>query len=106
MERRSAAGELRAYLTGWRNYFQLADTPQVLRLLDEWIRHRLRAVQLNQWKRGRTVFRELRARGVARHTAIGVARYTRSWWRNSTQLLNVAMPASYFDGLGLPRLAA
>lgn len=30
-------------------------------LLDEWIRHRLRAHQLKQWKRGTTLYRELRA---------------------------------------------
>jgi group II intron reverse transcriptase/maturase len=43
--------DLRAYLVGWRNYFRLADTPGVFSDLDEWIRHRLRAIQLKQWKR-------------------------------------------------------
>ena len=28
--------------------------------LDGWLRHRLRALQLNQWRRGRTVYRALR----------------------------------------------
>jgi len=56
--------ELRSYLTGWKAYFRLAETPRVFRDLDEWIRHRLRLVQLKQWKRGKTVYREMRARGV------------------------------------------
>lgn len=103
---KSRIAELRMYLTGWKNYFQLADTPRVFRELDEWIRHRLRAVQLNQWKRGRTVYRKLRALGTPHDAAIGVARYARSWWRTSAQLLHVAMPVSHFDTLGLPRLAA
>jgi RNA-directed DNA polymerase len=47
----SVVGELRGYLVGWKNYFQLADTPGVFRDLDEWIRHRLRAIHLKQWKR-------------------------------------------------------
>jgi group II intron reverse transcriptase/maturase len=98
--------ELRAYLTGWKNYFQLADTPKVFRELDEWIRHRLRAVQLHQWKRGRTVYRELRSRGTPQDVATKVARFTRRWWRNSAMHLNIALPASHFDALGLPRLAA
>ena len=56
--------DLRAYLLGWKAYFRLADTPRIFRELDEWIRHRLRAIQLKQWKRGRTAFRELVARGL------------------------------------------
>jgi hypothetical protein len=56
--------ELRGYLVGWKTYFHLADTPGTFRELDKWIRHRLRAIQLKQWKRGTTTFRELRARGL------------------------------------------
>jgi group II intron reverse transcriptase/maturase len=98
--------ELREYLTGWKQYFQLADTPKRFGQIDKWIRHRLRAIQLKQWKRGRTAFRALCALGVQRPVAIGVARYCRSWWRTAAQLLHVAMPDAYFDRLGLPRLRA
>lgn len=96
--------ELRGYLVGWREYFRLADTPKVFRELDEWIRHRLRALQLKQWKRGRTVYRELRARGASQRNAAAVAANTRRWWKNSAKLLNAVLPNRYFDGLGLPRL--
>jgi RNA-directed DNA polymerase len=54
------AEELGAYVPGWKAYFRLAQTPKVMRELDEWLRHRLRAVQLKQWRRGTTMFRELR----------------------------------------------
>ena len=53
------AERLRAYLPGWKAYFRLAQTPKVMRGLDTWLRHRLRAVQLKQWRRGPTIFREL-----------------------------------------------
>ena len=42
------AEDLRGYVPGWKAYFRLAQTPKVMRELDEWLRHRLRAVQLTQ----------------------------------------------------------
>lgn len=39
---------LRSYMLGWKGYFHLAQTPKVWRKLDEWLRHRLRAIQLKQ----------------------------------------------------------
>ncbi|HEX7479945.1 MAG TPA: group II intron maturase-specific domain-containing protein [Polyangiales bacterium] len=100
------AADLRSYLVGWKNYFRLADTPKVLATLDEWIRHRLRALHLKHWKRGRTIYRELRARGLPEHAAARVAANGRRWWKNSAKLIHVAFPIRYFDGLGIPRLAA
>jgi RNA-directed DNA polymerase len=102
----SVIAELRGYLVGWRNYFQLADTPRVLRELDEWIRHRLRAIQLKQWKRSATIYRELVHRGLSSDVARRVASNRRRWWRNSGMAINIALPPKYFDDLGLPRLAA
>jgi len=49
-------------------------TPKALWELDQWIRHRLRAIHLKQWKRGTTIFRELRARGLSVTGAATVAR--------------------------------
>ncbi len=97
--------ELRAYLPGWKNYFALAETPGVFLSLDEWIRHRLRQVHLKQWKTGKTIFRELLARGVPDWVARRVAGNNRRWWHNSRKNLNGALPNRYFDDLGLPRLA-
>jgi RNA-directed DNA polymerase len=99
------AKELRQYLLGWRGYFRLADTPNIFRRLDGWIRHRLRAIHLKHWKRGRTAYRELRARGVSSWLAQKVAAGARCWWRTSAESLNTALPNTYFDELGVPRLA-
>lgn len=96
--------ELRSYLVGWKAYFRLAETPNVLLDLDKWIRHRLRLVQLKQWKRGTTTFRELRARGLSRVTAAKVAANTRSWWRNASMAIHIGMPTSDYDRAGVPRL--
>jgi len=98
--------DLRPYLLGWRAYFGLAATPKTFRNLDGWIRHRLRAILLKQWKRGRTTYRELVARAVPPEAAAYVAANTRRWWRNSAMAIHHALPNRMFDELGLPRLAA
>jgi group II intron reverse transcriptase/maturase len=100
------AEELRRYLLGWREYFRLAQTPRVLGDLDQWLRHRLRALHLKHWKRGRVIYRELRARGLSANHAAIVAGNARRWWHNSSLLLNRALPIRYFDQLGIPRLTA
>jgi len=97
--------ELRAYVLGWKAYFHLAQTPRVMRELDEWLRYRLRALQLKQWRRGTTMYRELRALGASREHALRVAGNARRWWRNSRYELNRIMPIGYFDRLGVPRLS-
>ena len=97
--------ELRRYLVGWRAYFRLADTPQVFAQVEQWLYRRLRALHLKHWKRGPTVGRELRRRGVSQHVAAMAARFTRNWWRVAGHAaLHLALPRSYFDQLGVPRL--
>ncbi len=99
--------ELRNYLTGWKLYFQLAETPSVSQGLDEWLRHRLRAVQLKQWKRGTTAYRELRVRGVPDRVARAAAAHATRWWATAAHGgTPTALPISYFDRLGVPRLAS
>ncbi len=98
--------ELRSYLAGWKQYYRLADTPRIFANLDTWIRHRLRLVQLKQWRRGTTVFRQLCARGVPARTAGGAALLARHWWRTAGHIgLQTALSTSYFDRMGVPRLA-
>ena len=98
--------ELRSYLTGWKLYFQLAETPRIFEDLDKWLRHRLRTVQLKQWKRGTTAYRELRARGVSDVTAREGAAHVRHWWAAASYpAFTSALPTSHFDRLGVPRLA-
>jgi group II intron reverse transcriptase/maturase len=99
------AEDLRGYVPGWKAYFRLAQTPTVMRELDEWLRHRLRAVQLKQWRRGTTMFRELRKLGAQADLAARIAGNARRWWRNSRMALNRVMPVAYFDRLGVPRFS-
>ena len=71
--------DLRRYLPGWASYFRVCKTPTVFRSLDQWIRHRLRAV-------------------IIKHRQ----RTNRKW--AAALAANTEFPNSYFDKLGLPRL--
>ena len=99
------AADLRDYVPGWKAYFRLAQTPTVMRTLDEWLRHRLRAVQLKQWRRGRTAYRELRKLGARVDEAQCIAGNLRRWWHTSALGLNRLLPIAYFDRLGVPKFS-
>jgi group II intron reverse transcriptase/maturase len=97
---------LRSYLTGWKAYFRLADTPNVFANVEKWLHRRLRTLMLKQWKRGRTMYRELQRRGVSGAALWIAARFGRSWWHVAAhKALHIALPGRYFESLGLPRLA-
>ena len=98
-------GKLRAYLLGWKAYFGMAQTPKVWRELDEWLRHRLRAIQLRQWKRPKAIYRALRALGASEDVANQVAGNCHRWWRNSNGAIKRVLTIAYFDRLGVPRLS-
>jgi RNA-directed DNA polymerase len=100
-------GKLSLYLRGWRGYFGFCETPSVLRKLDEWIRHRLRAVVWTQWKHGPVRFDELRRRGVGRELALMTAGNPRGPWRlANSHVLAKTLSRTFFASLGLIFLAA
>jgi RNA-directed DNA polymerase len=99
--------KLRDYLRGWRQYFRLDTEKNLFRNLDAWIRQRLRVLELRQWKRGRTAFKRLRARGASPKTArIIASRCQRFWYITSQRIILEAMPDSYYTRLGVPTLAS
>lgn len=96
---------LRRYLLGWKGYFGLAQTPRIWRSLDAWIRRRLRALHLKQWRRGKTIYRELIRLGASPRVAQSVAALSRRWWHNSLSAIHSVLTIAYFDRLGVPRLS-
>jgi len=97
--------KLRPYLLGWKAYFGMAQTPRVWRELDEWLRHRLRTIQLKHWKRSKAIYRELKALGASEDVANQVAGNCHRWWRNSDGAIKRVLTIAYFDRLGVPRLS-
>jgi len=78
-ERRKEA--LRQYISGWLNYFRLADMRNLLERTDEWFRRRLRSLILKQWKRISTKLRILIKLGIPRPKAWEFANTRKDYWR-------------------------
>ena len=74
---------LRQYITGWVNYFKLADMKSLLPKVDEWYRRRLRMVIWKQWKRIRTRLRNLIKLGIEKYKAWEYANTRKSYWRTA-----------------------
>jgi RNA-directed DNA polymerase len=102
---RAVVADLRRYLPGWKEYFQLANTPRTFVDYDKWVRHRLRALQLKQWKRGSKVYAELRRLGLSEVDAALAARVNRRWWSRAAKLVHAGLTTRYYDRIGVPRLA-
>jgi len=101
----SVVAELRSYLTGWKAYFRLADTPGILADVDQWLSRRLRMLIVKQSKRGPTLYRVLRARGLPERLATAAAAHCTQWWAMAAHgALHTAFPTRYFTTLGVPRL--
>lgn len=100
MEKR--IGLLNRLITGWCNYFAIAETPSIFTALDEWLRRRLRQARWKEWKRVRTRIRNLRGLGVSDRKAYEWGNTRRGHWRIAgSPILTTAMPNAYWESLGL-----
>jgi group II intron reverse transcriptase/maturase len=71
---------LRQFITGWVNYFKLADMDRMLLRIDTWYRRRLRMVIWKQWKRIRTRGRNLMKLGIDKYKAWEWANTRKGYW--------------------------
>jgi len=83
---------LKQYITGWVNYFKLADMKKLLIETDGWYRRRLRMVIWKQWKRVRTRWRNLIKLGIEKHKAWEYANTRKGYWHiANSQILNTSI---------------
>jgi group II intron reverse transcriptase/maturase len=83
---------LKQYITGWVNYFHLADMKKLLLQVDEWYRRRLRMVIWKQWKWIRTRLRNLIKLGVAKYKAWEYANTRKGYWHiANSPILNTSI---------------
>jgi RNA-directed DNA polymerase len=71
---------LRQYITGWVNYFKLANMKRLLSDLDEWYRRRIRMVTWKQWKLASTKLTNLVKLGVNKSKAWEWANTRKGYW--------------------------
>ncbi|MDX2432101.1 MAG: group II intron reverse transcriptase/maturase [Bacteroides sp.] len=74
---------LRQYITGWVNYFKLADMKALLLRVDKWYRRRLRMVIWKLWKRLRTRGRNLMKLGIVNYKAWEFANTRKGYWHTA-----------------------
>jgi RNA-directed DNA polymerase len=87
---------------GWMNYYRLTDTPSVFQELDEWLRHRLRQLLWKRWKRPKTRYRELVARGVPAFSAREASGSGKGPWRlSASPPVHQALNNAYWRTQGL-----
>ena len=95
---------LNLYLRGWMQYFSLSDTPYILKMLEGWIRRRLRMCLWKQWKKIRTKYRNLIKLGLPDWAALSLANTRKAYWHIAGDSLNSALPNAYWANLGLMSL--
>ena len=99
-------GRLNRLITGWVAYFRLAERVSVLGKLDGWLRRRLRQIRWKEWKTTAAKRHNLRIRGISESEARKWAGVSRRYWRVAgSQILQVSLPNSYWNHLGLKSLS-
>jgi len=74
---------LNAYITGWMNYFAIADIKGHMTAIDEWLRRRLRQLCWKHWKTPKKRYEELRRLGLSDFWAIRAGGTSKGVWRLS-----------------------
>jgi len=98
--------ELNVTITGWANYFRLANSwLSTFRELDGWIRRKLRCYRLKQCGRRYTIYKLLRSFDIPVNTSWYVVMYSQGWWNMSKKLaVGHAMNVNWFAQKGLQSL--
>jgi RNA-directed DNA polymerase len=84
--------KLKQFITGWVNYFKLADMEKILETTDQWLRRRIRMYIWKQWKKVRTRYAMLKKLGLNHDNALKFACTRKGYWRiANSQILKVTV---------------
>lgn len=93
------------YLVGWLGYYQLAETPSILKELDSWIKRRLRMIRWKEWKKVKTKYKNLIKLGIKKGKAWEWANTRKAYWRVAkSPILHKALGNQYWSNQGLKSL--
>jgi len=96
---------LSTYLRGWRQYFRFVKSERLANL-DAWIRRRLRALQLKQWKTPGAIMRAMKHAEIPDDVGCRLNAHRRRYWAMANHpAMTRAMKNTTFTQLGLYRLA-
>jgi len=97
--------KLKQAITGWVNYFSLADMSKLAKSLDEWLRRRIRMCFWKQWKRIKTKHDNLVKLGVANSKAWEFANTRKGYWRiSNSPILSRTFTNEYLKKIGFPSI--
>ena len=100
-------------LRGWINYFRIGIMKNYMTELGEWLRHKIRVIVIKQWKRPRTIYRNLMylnrkyKNGFSHEDIFKVANSRLGWYkRSSMNVVNFIISKELLetkikDGVGL-----
>ena len=80
---------LKRFVTGWVNYFKLADMKRLLKDTDEWLRRKIRAIYWKQWKKIKTRYAMIRKYKLPEWKVHEMANCRKGIWRAALMLNSV-----------------
>lgn len=99
--------KLKQTITGWINYFKLADLKGTLREVDKWLRRRLRLCYWKQWKKIKTKHDNLVKLGIDNFKAWEYANTRKGYWRiSNSPILARTLTNDYLKEQGFITLTA
>jgi RNA-directed DNA polymerase len=98
--------KLKKLITGWINYFGIADMRKLAQSLDEWLRRRIRMCYWKQWKKIKTKHDNLVKLGIDNFRAWEFANTRKSYWRIAgSSILQKTFTNEYLKKLGFQTIA-
>jgi group II intron reverse transcriptase/maturase len=98
--------KLKQAITGWVNYFSIADMGRLAKALDEWLRRRIRMCFWKQWKKIKTKYDNLIKLGVKNSKAWEFANTRKGYWRiSNSPILSSTFTNEYLKKIGFSPIA-
>ena len=98
--------KLKQLITGWVNYFGIADMGKLVKSLDEWLRRRIRMCYWKQWKKIKTKHDNLVKLGIDNFKAWEFANTRKSYWRIAgSPILSCTFTNEYLKKFGFQSIA-
>ncbi len=107
MSMRQRMLKIKQAITGWVNYFSIADMGRHVKSLDEWLRRRIRMCLWKQWKKIRTRYANLCRLGLRNSKALEFANTRKGYWRiSNSPILSRTITNEYLQKLGLQSIVS